>query len=136
MSHPSIHDASWCAGPLLGSLYLLAFKQLCRHAMLLTHGIAIVRQHMKKQIYYALGGGDDGTFMTACYIGTRYVLWKFPPSPLHTHTHTHERKINPECSDQKNWMLNMLSKTHFDNYAMQKKKIHEANTNHKHGLQE
>jgi hypothetical protein len=37
-----------------GSLCLLAFKQLCRDAMLLTHGNSIVRQHMKTK-YYALG---------------------------------------------------------------------------------
>jgi len=64
---------------------------------------------------------------------TKYVLWKFPTfPPSYTHTHTKEKSIRMFGS--KNWMLNMLSKTHFNNYTMQKKKNHEANTNHKHGL--
>ncbi len=81
---------------LVGSLCLLAFKQLCRDAMLLTHGTSIARQHMKNKIYYALGG-DDGTFMTACYIGPGMCFGSSPPPP---YTHTH-KKNQTECSDQR-----------------------------------
>jgi hypothetical protein len=46
-----------------------------------------------------------------------------PPFPLtHTHIHTHKRKINPRMFGSKNWMLNMLYKTHFDNYNHAKRR--------------
>ncbi len=86
---------------LVGSLCLLAFKQLCRDAMLLTHGTSIARQHMKNKIYYALGG-DDGNIHDSLLHWTRYVLWKFPHLPPYTHTRTHTQKKNQtECWDQR-----------------------------------
>jgi hypothetical protein len=52
--------------------------------------------------------GDDGTFMTACYIGPGMCFGSSPPFPhppphtlTHTHTQTHTKINQSECADQR-----------------------------------
>jgi hypothetical protein len=99
------------------------------HPSMTLHGVLVPAG-------YIMHLGDNGTYMTACYIGPGMCFGSSPPSPppTHIHTHTHTKEKSIRMFGSKNWMLNMLSKTHFNNYTMQKKKNHEANTNHKHGL--
>jgi len=119
MSHPSMtHPSMTLHGVLVHSAYS-PFKQMCRDAMLLTHGTSIVRQHMKNKNIIHLG--DDCTFMTSLLYWTRYVLWKFPPSPLHTHTYTHTKeKSIQECSDLRIGCLTCCLKHTLTTTTMQK----------------
>jgi hypothetical protein len=74
----------------------------------------------------------------ACYIGPGMCFGSSPPPsppPKHTHTHTQEKSIQ-ECSDLRIGCLTCCLKHTSTTTPCKKKKNHEANTNHKHGLQE
>jgi hypothetical protein len=117
----SIHDASWCAGPCWFTLptRLQITVQRCNAAN--TWHLHCSSTHEKQNILRTWGWRWQHSWQLVT-LDQVCALEVPPPSPLHTHTHTHTKEKSNRMLGSKNWMLNMLSKTHFDNYTWCKRR--------------